>query len=151
MSVSGLFALRYPPPIPCIALLSCLCSLSGSLRGGTFLDNAGISPLAGYPDTFLLHKETFGPPKFPSYPREYMPCSQTPVVGRTLAMTHTALLHSELGTSSAFTQQFRAYPIDHNNANDDEYNNGNALSQPSPRHHQNCYNTGLKVQKRCVF
>ena len=33
----------------------------------------------------MLHKETFGSPKFPSYPSEDMPRSQTPVVSCALA------------------------------------------------------------------
>ena len=61
----------------------CLCLLSqpqNSLTGRTFLISAGISPIAGFPNTVLLRKETFGSPKFPSYPFEHMPWSQTPVV-----------------------------------------------------------------------
>ena len=50
------------------------------MRGGTFHLNAGISPSAGSPSTILLPKEACGPPKSPSYPRECMPWSQTPVV-----------------------------------------------------------------------
>ena len=46
MLVSGLFTLRYPPPIPCIALLLGLClahiSMRNSLMGGTLLISAGI-------------------------------------------------------------------------------------------------------------
>jgi len=48
--------------------------------GRTLLISARISPSAGSPNTVLLHKETFGSPKFPSYPFEHMPWSQTPVV-----------------------------------------------------------------------
>ncbi len=48
----------------------------------------------------LSHKETVGSPKacpayaegFPSYPREYMPWSQTPVVSCPLAISQTGLL-----------------------------------------------------------
>ena len=39
-------------------------------------------------------KETMGSPKFPSYPFGYMPCSQTPVVSRTLALAYPGLLPS---------------------------------------------------------
>ncbi len=92
MLVSGSFALRYPPPIPCIArLYVCLShtpSVRDSLRGGTFHPNAGISPYAGSPYTILLPKEAFGPPKSPSYPHECMPWSQTPVVSQ--AHRHSA-------------------------------------------------------------
>ena len=42
----------------------------------------------------LQCKETVGSPKFPSYPFEYMPCSQTPVVSRTLALAYPGLLPS---------------------------------------------------------
>ena len=93
MLFSGSFALRYPPPIPCIARLY-LCashtvSVRDSLRGGTFHLNAGISPYAaGSPSTILLPKEAFGPPKSPSYPHECMPWSQTPVVSQ--AHRHSA-------------------------------------------------------------
>ena len=93
MLVSGSFTLRYPPPIPCIARLSLCVShtftlMQDSLRGGTFHLNAGISPKAGSPYTILLPKEAFGPPKSPSYPRECMPWSQTPVVSQ--AHRHSA-------------------------------------------------------------
>ena len=88
MLVSGLFALRYPPPIPCIAHLSLCVShtftlMQDSLRGGTFHLNARISPSAGSPYTVFLPKEACGPPKSPSYPHECMPWSQTPVVSQT--------------------------------------------------------------------
>ena len=93
MPISGSFALRYPPPIPCIARLylslSHTPSVQDSLRGGTFHLNAGISPYtAGSPSTILLPKEAFGPPKSPSYPHECMPWSQTPVVSQ--AHRHSA-------------------------------------------------------------
>ena len=92
MLVSGSFALRYPPPIPCIAhLYVCVShtpSVQDSLRGGTFHLNAGISPNAGSPSTVFLPKEAFGPPKSPSYPHECMPWSQTPVVSQ--AHRHSA-------------------------------------------------------------
>jgi len=93
MLVSGSFTLRSPPPIPCIARLSLCAShtftlMQDSLRGGTFHLNAGISPYAGSPNTILLPKEAFGPPKSPSYPHECMPWSQTPVVSQ--AHRHSA-------------------------------------------------------------
>ena len=94
MLISGSFALRYPPPIPCIARLYLCAShtftlMQDSLRGGTFHLNAGISPYtAGSPYTILLPKEAFGPPKSPSYPHECMPWSQTPVVSQ--AHRHSA-------------------------------------------------------------
>ena len=79
---------------------------------------AGHSPqrrdfaTAGSPDTFLLHKETPGSPKFPSYPLEHMPWSQTPAVTRSLAITLSGLLPSEQSTSSAFTSSHpEAYPL----------------------------------------
>ena len=94
MLISGSFALRYPPPIPCIARLYLCAShtftlTQDSLRGGTFHLNAGISPYtAGSPSTILLPKEAFGPPKSPSYPHECMPWSKTPVVSQ--AHRHSA-------------------------------------------------------------
>ena len=47
--------------------------------------------------------ETFGSPKFPSYPFESMPWSQTPAVTSTLAMAHQGLLPSACSTASAFS------------------------------------------------
>ena len=93
MLVSGSFALRCPPPIPCIAHLYLCVShtplVRDSLRGGIFHLNAGISPYAaGSPYTVFLPKEAFGPPKSPSYPHECMPWSQTPVVSQ--AHRHSA-------------------------------------------------------------
>ena len=50
-----------------------------------------------------LYMETFGSPKFPSYPFESMPWSKTPAVTSTLAMTHQGLLPSACSTASAFS------------------------------------------------
>ena len=47
-------------------------------------------------------KETVGSPKFPSYPFEYMPRSQTPVVSPTLALSRPGLLPSRLATRRLF-------------------------------------------------
>lgn len=50
----------------------------------------------------ILHKETIGSPKFPGYPCDDMPWSQTPVVSWTLALSHPGLLPSSSSTLSAF-------------------------------------------------
>ena len=118
MLFSGLFAPRYPPPIPCIAPLYCLClpnhSKRNSLMGRTLHISAGISPSAGSPNTVFLHKETFGSPKFPSYPFEHMPWSKTPVVSFMLAISHIGLLPSAQSKASAFLPHSGSYPNDHN-------------------------------------
>ena len=52
MFIPGLFALRYPPPIPCIArFYVCVFCVQpqNSLTGRTLLISAGISPPAGFP------------------------------------------------------------------------------------------------------
>ena len=48
------------------------------------------------------NKETNGSPKFPGYPLELMPCSSTPVVSYTLALSRLGLLPSASLTASAF-------------------------------------------------
>ena len=48
-----------------------------------------------------LHQETVGSPKFPSYPCEHMPRSQTPVVSLTLAVSCPGLLPSAACNASA--------------------------------------------------
>jgi hypothetical protein len=63
----------------------------------------------------ILVKETFGSPKFPSYPCEHMPWSKAPVVSRTLAMSHSGLLPSNAWRSSAFPPNLgRIILSDHN-------------------------------------
>jgi hypothetical protein len=57
-------------------------------------------------------KETDGPPKFPSCPCERMPCSSTPVVPRTLALSPAGLLPSVENRTSAFPIT-PGYPYDH--------------------------------------
>ena len=61
-----------------------------------------------------MAKEIVGSPKFPSYPFEHMPRSQTPVVSRALALTHTELLPSVTQRTSAFPPYRRRYPFVHN-------------------------------------
>ena len=61
----------------------------------SFLSTPGVFYLYGRLSYFLtLHKETVGSLKFPGYPHEYMPWSQTPVVSWTLALSHPRLLPS---------------------------------------------------------
>ena len=53
------------------------CGLSEKLEHS--FSEPGVLPKARLPPT-VLYKETSGSPKFPDYPFDYMPCSQTPVV-----------------------------------------------------------------------
>ena len=48
--------------------------------GGTLHINARILLTLDLLIPSFLRKETFGPPKFPGYPYDCMPWSQTPVV-----------------------------------------------------------------------
>ncbi len=67
------------------------------------------------PLTRIPYKETVGSPKFPSYPHEYMPWSQTPVVSRILAIAHPGLLLSDTMHRVSFhLKPSEAYPNDHN-------------------------------------
>jgi hypothetical protein len=50
----------------------------------------------------LLCKEIHGSLKFPGYPFEYMPRTQTPVVSESLALALSGLLPSDVLKSSAF-------------------------------------------------
>ena len=58
-------------------------------------------------------RETFGSPKFPSYPLESMPWSQTPVVTSKLATTCQGLLPSARSRASALPE-FTGLSNDHN-------------------------------------
>lgn len=55
--------------------------------------------------------ETSGSPKFPSYPFESMPWSQTPAVTSTLALAHQGLLPSALLHGVGFLLQLQDYPM----------------------------------------
>jgi len=105
MSVSRSFAFRYPPLIPCLARLYIVCvSTWGGLGDGRDSPHQRRDfAVAGSPVTTLLHKETFGSPKFPGYPCDYMPWSQTPVVSWSLAIARSELLPSVICRTSAFT------------------------------------------------
>jgi hypothetical protein len=61
-------------------LVAPLLSLTGQVRA--LLPRARIPPrwLTGTLDRIIFPKEAFGSPKFPGYPYDCMPCSQTPVV-----------------------------------------------------------------------
>jgi hypothetical protein len=60
--------------------------------------------ISRYPSSSgCFHKEAFGSPKFPSYPFEHMPWSETPVVPLILAISHAGLLPSEQYRASAFS------------------------------------------------
>ena len=61
-------------------LVAPLLSLTGQDRA--LLASARTPPrwLTGALDRITFAKETFGSPKFPDYPFDCMPCSQTPVV-----------------------------------------------------------------------
>ena len=85
--------LRYSLSSP-DTLVAPLLSLTGQDRA--LLPSAGTPPrwLTGALDRITFAKETFGSPKFPGYPCDCMPCSQTPVVFWSLARTYPKLLPS---------------------------------------------------------
>lgn len=100
-----------------------LCSSSGSHKGRDFLCTPGFLHSEGTPSFHLIkYKETFGPPKFPSYPFEYMTWSKTPVVfcalrrvGISTYLAWLELLPSRKYNLSAFTlNTTKSYPNDHN-------------------------------------
>jgi hypothetical protein len=117
MFIPGSFGFPYPCPVPCFALLFRLflrLPTDSSMRRGF-----RIAPgFCTKPDLLLpsfLHKETCGSLKFPDYPFDCMPCSQTPVVSPTLAITHSGLTPSGHSTPSTFPFGFpKVYPDDHN-------------------------------------
>ena len=96
MSISGLFALRYPPPIPCRLLWF------RSPEGMEHPCDAWSFILLDRCPYRFIDKETFGSPKFPSYPFEYMQWSQTPVVSCPLTLARSGLLPSVASKTSAF-------------------------------------------------
>ncbi len=62
----------------------------------------------------MIYKETVGSLKFPSYPFEYMPWSQTTVVSTALVLAHRELLPSIIIRMSAFPSlpsRERVYPM----------------------------------------
>jgi hypothetical protein len=85
-------------------LVAPLISLTGQDRAP--LSSARTPPLwlTGALDRIAFAKETFGSPKFPGYPCDCMPCSQTPVVFCSLAIAQTKLLPSVVQTTSAFVR-----------------------------------------------
>lgn len=91
-------------PVPC-------CFLVRSRPGESI--PAAPSPLICRWTTFpAFHKENDGSPKFPSYPCEYMPCAQTPVVSLALANTLQELLPSAPRHIVGFHHvRRRGYPI----------------------------------------
>jgi hypothetical protein len=98
--VSGRFACRSRPNTLaasslCVPLwarwqLEALCHRQGSWSAGTPALPA------------FWTKETRGSPKFPSFPCDSLPCSQTPVESVALALTRLGLLPSAPCTASAF-------------------------------------------------
>jgi len=113
MSISCSLVFHYCPTIPCCSLFRFpfeKASLTGGnlpLQSREFCLPDGILPT-------VFIKETFGAPKFPSYPFEHMPWSQTPVVSSKLAMALEGLLPSRKFSLSAFHPISGGYPNVHN-------------------------------------
>ena len=84
--------------------LVCVPSLSARWTGWKRLPSfARALVFRQYPSSSDVHfKEVIGSPKFPSYPRRYMPRSKTPVVSCTLTLSYPGLLPSTACKASAF-------------------------------------------------
>ena len=91
----------------------CVPSLSARWTGWKhLLSSARALVFRQYPSSSDDHgKEAIGSPKFPSYPRKYMPRSKTPVVSCTLAfiVSRTAAFHCL--QSVGFPSLTRVYPL----------------------------------------
>ena len=70
-------SLSSPDTLYCSSLFVVPCGLSEKLE--LSFSEPGVLPIRRSPLT-VLYKETSGSPKFPGYPYDYMPCSQTPVM-----------------------------------------------------------------------
>ncbi len=81
----------------------CLCPLLKRALARSSPQSARAVWSTGSPlSSGFAHQETNGPPKFPDYPFEGMPCSQTPVETCSLALSCPGLLPSAPMTASAF-------------------------------------------------
>lgn len=86
-----------------VSTARCLCPLFKLVWGRSPSPDTRAVCSTGSPSSSgFARQETNGPPKFPDYPFEYMPCSQTPVVSSILALSHLGLLPSAGMTASAF-------------------------------------------------
>jgi hypothetical protein len=85
-----------------------------SFEGGTFPPNARILPYGWFSLYLLFTRKHLDLPSSRATPFEYMPWSQTPVVSRLLALTHSGLLPSAACRASAFFPIRGNYPQDHN-------------------------------------
>ena len=121
MSISGLFALRYPPPIPCIARLLGLCLphmlTRNSLMGGTLRISAGISLTLDLLIPSFYTRKHLDLPSFRVTPVNTCPALRPRWCPDRIAIARSALLPSNLGTLSAFTLSalftLKGYPYDH--------------------------------------
>jgi hypothetical protein len=99
-------------PIPCV-LLS-VCGLPEGLVVWSKRPEHARAFGHPVPQSGLCVKETDGSPKFPSFPSEDMPRSQTPVVSCALAIAHPGLLPSGACKPSAFLSgNPERYPLVH--------------------------------------
>jgi hypothetical protein len=76
-------------------------------------------------------QETFGSPKFPDYPFEYMPRSSTPVVSLILAFSHQALLPSVKMKTSAFPSKSDGFPLRNTSAGPRFYKFRGSITRPA--------------------
>jgi hypothetical protein len=89
------------------SICSCSPNNRGSQKSRKQLSCAWGVCSTGYPMILrFYYKETFGSPKFPGYPFEYMPRSQIPVVSDTLAIPDIGLLSSAACRASTFPRTF---------------------------------------------
>jgi hypothetical protein len=90
MPIPGLFARRYPPPLPCIAPVS---YLTEKLElSSQHLDFPRFA--AGWHPCQSAYKETVRLSPVPELPLLAHALVQTPAVPRTLAISHSGLLPS---------------------------------------------------------
>jgi len=95
----GRLGLTSPPSRSYPIRTSVLCSAKTPKRTSQVCSLFAVRPQ--YPSPFRSG-EASGPPKFPSYPHEYMQWSLIPAVTCALAISHPGLLPSEHWKSSAF-------------------------------------------------
>jgi hypothetical protein len=115
MPVSGSFALRYPPPIPCVLLLFRTSPLSGTRCGLEAPRQRQVSCSPGTPRLpGTPTRRHLALPSFRVTPVNTCPGLKTPVVSCILAISHPGLLLSDTVDRVSFHPKQRNYPNDHN-------------------------------------